>query len=77
MTGMSAERYNLSGRGEIKCGAFADLVLFDPKSIKDTATFENPISVADGIISVFVNGQLTYQKGEVKNNRSGVFIYRK
>ena len=76
MTGMSAERYNLSGRGEIRQGAFADLVLFDPKNIKDTATFENPISVAKGIESVFVNGELTYQKGKVRNNRSGVFIYR-
>jgi N-acyl-D-amino-acid deacylase len=76
MTGMSAKRYNLAGRGEIRQDAFADLVLFDPKNIKDTATFENPISVAEGIESVFVNGELTYQKGKVKNNRSGVFIYR-
>ena len=46
------------------------------KKIKETATFEKPSSVAEGIESVFVNGELTYQKGKVRNNRSGVFIYR-
>ncbi|NOI27289.1 N-acyl-D-amino-acid deacylase family protein [Vibrio coralliilyticus] len=76
MTGMSARRYNLKNRGEIKPGAFADLVLFNPDTIKDTATFENPISVAEGIESVFVNGELSYLKGEVTENRNGVFIYR-
>lgn len=76
MTGMSAKRYNLKGRGAIHIGAHADLVLFNPKTIKDTATFENPISMAQGIESVFVNGELSYAKGEVTDNRHGVFIYR-
>lgn len=76
MTGMSATRYNLKDRGEIKPGGFADLVLFNPDTIKDTATFENPISVAEGIESVFVNGELSYLKGEVTGKRNGVFIYR-
>lgn len=76
MTGMSATRYQLKDRGEIKVGAYADLVLFNPSTIKDTATYENPISVAEGIESVFVNGELSYSNGNVTNNRNGVFIYR-
>ncbi|EEX94717.1 N-acyl-D-glutamate deacylase protein [Vibrio orientalis CIP 102891 = ATCC 33934] len=77
MTGMSAKRYNLQGRGEIRVGAFADLVLFNPNTIKDTATFENPISMAKGIESVFVNGELSYFEGNVSENRNGKFIYRR
>lgn len=77
MTGMSAKRYNLEGRGEIRVGAFADLVLFNPNTIKDTATFENPISMAQGIEYVFVNGELSYFEGNVSNERNGSFIYRK
>ena len=77
MTGMSAKRYNLHGRGEIRVGAYADLVLFNPNTIKDTATFENPVSVARGVECVFVNGELSYFEGNVTNKRSGVFIYRK
>ncbi|EEY98663.1 N-acyl-D-amino-acid deacylase [Vibrio sp. RC586] len=77
MTGMSAKRYNLQGRGKIKIGAYADLVIFNPKTIKDTATFEKPISMAKGIEYVFVNGALSYFKGEVSKKRNGTFIYRK
>ncbi|WP_394143593.1 N-acyl-D-amino-acid deacylase family protein [Vibrio atypicus] len=77
MTGMSAKRFNLEGRGEIQVGAFADLVLFNPNTIKDTATFENPISMAQGIEYVFVNGELSYFEGNVSNERNGSFIYRK
>ena len=76
MTGMSAKRFNLTGRGDIAVGAFADLVLFDPNTIKDTATFEQPISKARGIYKVFVNGSLTYSEGEVSEQRKGTFIYR-
>ncbi len=76
MTGMSAERYNMTDRGVIKEGAFADLVLFNPNTVKDTATFENPISVSDGIEHVFVNGISTYKNGVVSERRSGRFIYR-
>lgn len=76
MTGLSAKRYNLKHRGVIEEGAYADLVIFNPNTVKDTATFEKPISVAAGIENVFVNGQLTYEKGEVSKKRTGVFILR-
>ncbi|MGF1777687.1 N-acyl-D-amino-acid deacylase family protein [Vibrio nomapromontoriensis] len=76
MTGLSAQRYNLKQRGIIEKGAFADLVIFDKNRIKDTATFENPISVADGIDCVLVNGNISYSNKEVAKNRFGRFIYR-
>lgn len=76
MTGMSAQRFKLADRGVIRLGAFADLVLFNPSTIKDTATFANPISTAQGIEAVFVNGQLSYHAGEVSPTRTGRFLYR-
>ncbi|EPN8460253.1 N-acyl-D-amino-acid deacylase family protein [Vibrio cidicii] len=76
MTGMSAQRFKLADRGVIQLGAFADLVLFNPSTIKDTATFANPISAAQGIEAVFVNGHLSYHAGEVSPTRTGRFLYR-
>ncbi|MDN2480922.1 N-acyl-D-amino-acid deacylase family protein [Vibrio agarivorans] len=76
MTGLSAQRYNLNQRGIIEEGAFADIVLFDKNKIKDTATFEKPISVAKGINTVFVNGNISYSNEVVATHRSGVFIKR-
>ncbi|CCN35171.1 D-aminoacylase [Vibrio nigripulchritudo SO65] len=76
MTGMSAKRFGLSQRGEIKEGNFADLVLFDPSQIKDEATFENPVAAARGIHLVMVNGKISYQNGQVATARHGRMLYR-
>ncbi|WP_172566016.1 N-acyl-D-amino-acid deacylase family protein [Vibrio navarrensis] len=76
MTGMSAQRFKLADRGVIRLGAFADMVLFNPRTIKDTATFAKPISAAQGIEAVFVNGHLSYHAGEVAPTRTGRFLYR-
>ncbi len=61
MTALPAERYALAERGSIREGFYADLVLFDPATVQDTATFEVPIRPADGIEAVWVNGCLSYQ----------------
>jgi len=63
MTGLSATEFQLTSRGFIKVGYYADLVLFDPLTIKDTASFTSPFEVSTGIEKVWVNGQLTYQVG--------------
>jgi N-acyl-D-aspartate/D-glutamate deacylase len=63
MTGLSASEFQLKSRGFIKVGYYADLVLFDPLTIKDTASFISPFEVSTGIEKVWVNGQLTYQVG--------------
>lgn len=57
MTGLAAEQYGLHQRGRLQPGYFADLVVFDPADVSDTATFEQPIQISHGIEQVWVNGQ--------------------
>ncbi|MEM7173029.1 MAG: D-aminoacylase [Pseudomonadota bacterium] len=61
MTGKPASVFGLEGRGEIRPGAYADLILFDPDKIIDKATFAEPCQAADGIEAVLVNGQIVWQ----------------
>ena len=63
MTGKPAAVFGLAGRGEVRAGAFADLVLFDPDAVIDEATFADPIRPAAGIRSVFVNGREVWANG--------------
>jgi N-acyl-D-amino-acid deacylase len=49
----------------------ADLVLFDPGKIRDTATYEKPVSYPDGIKMVLVNGEIVVEDGEHTGARSG------
>jgi N-acyl-D-amino-acid deacylase len=76
MTGMPARRFGLAGRGLIRIGYAADLVLFDPETIIDTATFEDPIQPARGIMAVWVNGSLSYTSQGATGNRAGRFLPR-
>jgi N-acyl-D-amino-acid deacylase len=50
-------------RGVIRPGAYADLVLFDPLTVRDASTFEVPTMPAEGIIETWVNGQSAYVQG--------------
>ena len=54
MTSYSAQRFRLTGRGEVKAGFFADICLFDPATVIDAATFEKPMLPAEGIDTVLV-----------------------
>jgi N-acyl-D-aspartate/D-glutamate deacylase len=76
MTGMPAQQFGLAGRGRIEEGCYGDLVLFDPETIRDTASFSNPISAAEGIAAVWVNGVLSYQDGAAAGERAGRFLPR-
>jgi N-acyl-D-aspartate/D-glutamate deacylase len=76
MTGMPAERFGLAGRGLIREGYFADLVLFDPDTIRDTATFDEPVCPAEGIARVWVNGVLSYRDRALTGSRRGRFLKR-
>jgi N-acyl-D-amino-acid deacylase len=55
----------------LKVGNFADVVLFDPLSIQDHATFEKPHQLATGVRDVFVNGQLVLKNGEPTGAKAG------
>jgi N-acyl-D-aspartate/D-glutamate deacylase len=74
MTGMPAARFGLGDRGLIKEGYCADLVLFNPETVRDTATFISPISAAEGIAAVWVNGVLSYREGASTGQRGGRFL---
>lgn len=75
MTGLSARRFGLKGRGVIEVGAYADLVLFDPVTVRDVADFDDPVQRSTGIEAVWVNGQLAYRDGE-PGARAGRFLPR-
>jgi N-acyl-D-amino-acid deacylase len=76
MTGMPARRFGLPMRGMIRKGFCADLVLFDPENIIDTATFSDPIRPAEGIKGVWVNGVLSYTSDGATGDRAGRFLPR-
>lgn len=76
MTGMPARRFGLVDRGYIRRNYAADLVLFDPETIIDTATFDDPIQPARGIAAVWVNGVLSYTAQGATGARAGRFLPR-
>ncbi|SPB15188.1 D-aminoacylase [Caballeronia novacaledonica] len=76
MTSLSARRFGLTERGELKVGYHADLVVFDPERVRDAATFAKPQQAADGIDAVWVNGVLTYREQAVTGVRAGRFVAR-
>lgn len=76
MTSVPASIFGLKDRGIIKEGAFADLVIFDPQQIRDTATYENPRQFAEGIRCVVVNGQAVLREGRLSETRPGRALRR-
>lgn len=76
MTGMPAQRFGLAKRGLIRQGYYADLVLFDPDQIIDTATFSDPVSPSKGIARIWVNGVLSYTDQGATGRRNGRFLSR-
>jgi len=76
MTGLSAARFGLKQRGEIREGHWADLVLFDPARVRDVADFKHPQQAAEGIEGVWVNGVRSYIDGQANGRREGRFLPR-
>lgn len=74
MTGLTAKVFGLKDRGVLKRGAFADLVLFDPRTIIDRATYDSPRQASLGIARVYVNGRLSFAPAEGVKSRAGRLI---
>jgi N-acyl-D-amino-acid deacylase len=71
MTSLAAAQFGLTDRGSIATGTFADLVLFDPERIVDTATYERPYAYPEGVDSVWVNGGAVVRAGASTGKRPG------
>jgi N-acyl-D-amino-acid deacylase len=71
MTSLPARRLGLEDRGVIRPGMKADLVVFEPEKIEDTATFEKPLEYPAGIRDVLVNGKLVLAEGKRTSARPG------
>ena len=76
MTGLAAAHMGFTDRGVIAPGMAADLVLFNPDTVIDNATPENPSALSTGIHSVWVNGELVFADGEATDARPGRIIRR-
>ncbi len=71
ITSLPAQRERLHDRGLLKEGYFADITIFDPATIIDKATYENPTQLSQGVKYVFVNGQLEYDDGRLTGAKAG------
>jgi len=76
MTGLSARRFGLDGRGTVTPGAHADLVVLDPERVIDRSTYAEPTRVAEGIDCVMVGGVVSYGPAGATGERNGRFLLR-
>jgi N-acyl-D-amino-acid deacylase len=75
MTGLPATNLGLEGRGFLEAGMFADVVVFDPETIADRATYEQPHQYAVGMKHVFVNGEQVLKDGEHTGAKPGRAVW--
>ena len=71
MSGFPATKFNLPGRGFIREGAIADLVIFNPETVEEVSTYEDPRRTPIGMPWVFVNGQAVVRLGAHTRARPG------
>jgi N-acyl-D-amino-acid deacylase len=71
LTSLPADNLSLKDRGRLSAGAFADVVVFDPTTIQDHATFEKPHQLSTGVSAVLVNGQFALKEGVATGASSG------
>ena len=76
MTSLPAQAFQLKKKGLIREGFDADLVVFDPQTIIDRSTYEDPNREPEGISYVLVNGELAVENGKVTRAASGKILRR-
>ena len=74
MAAMPAARLGLDDRGVLTEGAWADVIVFDPETVTDRSTFQDPFTLAEGVRYVFVNGTLIWDDGEMTEARPGLVM---
>ncbi len=76
MTGLTAAKFGLAGRGVLKPGNHADVTLFDAATVIDAADFQHPTRPAQGIATVIVNGEIVWRDGKPTGARPGRVLQR-
>jgi N-acyl-D-aspartate/D-glutamate deacylase len=76
MTGLPAAVFHVADRGELRPGAFADVVVFDLAKVRDRATYTQPHQLSEGMAYVFVNGKAAVAGGKVTDARGGLVLKR-
>jgi|Deesub1362A_J573_1020465.scaffolds.fasta_scaffold02115_5 N-acyl-D-amino-acid deacylase len=74
MTRLPAQRLGLTMKGKLTEGADADIVVLNPKELKDNATYDNPVLPPSGIEYVLLNGKIVVEQGKILNDRGGKSI---
>ena len=74
MSGAVAERLSIRDRGELREGMYADIMIFDPKTIIDRATYEKPHQLSEGVKYVMVNGTAVVSDGKVTGAKPGKIV---
>jgi N-acyl-D-aspartate/D-glutamate deacylase len=75
MSSFPAQRLGLVDRGLLRPGMKADIAVFDPATVADTATFEKPHAYAVGVSYVVINGQMAVENGSMTSARPGRVLY--
>ena len=75
MTSLAARQLKIANRGLLKEGYFGDVVVFDPKTVNDRATYEKPHQFPVGINTVVVNGVVTVRNGQHTGAHAGRALY--
>lgn len=75
MTSLPAEAFQLEGRGVLKEGMFADVVIFDFKNVRDNATFKDPHQYSQGFEHIIINGSLVLENGKHNGSLPGMILY--
>ena len=76
MTGKTASRFGLEGRGVLRKGAFADIVVWNENDFKSNASYLRPHCFSSGVKLTMVNGIISYHRGEFTGERGGRFLER-
>ncbi|HMP86995.1 MAG TPA: amidohydrolase family protein, partial [Lacibacter sp.] len=74
MTSLPAQKFQLKDRGLLREGMAADIVVFDPATVQDLSTFDQPHQYSTGFSFVLVNGKLTLENGKHNGVRGGVTL---